>query len=562
MEILRSIDRLRKRYLPGIGVPLVIMMMVGIAALYFQRSSLFSTNDLIRELRKKNSSSIESSAPPPSNGGEAPNNSYHDHDKISAKNYSAVAPISASNYSSTQIPISAPAAENGPSPKPQRMVKTNGSSIAPASPPVDRTEEQKREETKDDVEKRICPKRWDPRKRRRNPEPVRSIQDMAKILRLNQRFSCSMARAEIINAPVVDDDPELYPPVYRNFSTFKRSYELMEKTLKVYVYKEGEKPIIHGAILWGIYAAEGWFMKHMEAKNSFLVDDPSKAHLFYMPFSSTNLRMKLFDPKSPRKRNLVEFLQAYVTEIATKHPFWNRTGGTDHFSVSCHDWASYLTAKAMGSSIRALCNGDLSRAFELGKDVSVTLTSVRDVEDPARNAGGRPGEKRDLLAFFAGQMHGYVRPLLLQRWGDDKDPDIKVLGPLRKRGKWDKTTYINSMRRTKYCLCPRGYEANSPRLAEAFFYECVPVIISDNFVPPFFEVLNWEAFSVVVPVNDIPRLKEILLAIPREKYLALQYGVKKVQRHFLWHSKPERYDLFHMTLHSVWFNRVFQLRVR
>jgi hypothetical protein len=40
------------------------------------------------------------------------------------------------------------------------------------------------------------------------------------------------------------------------------------------------------------------------------------------------------------------------------------------------------------------------------------------------------------------------------------------------------------------------------------------VIISDNFVPPFFEVLNWESFAVFVMEKDIPNLKNILLSIP------------------------------------------------
>ncbi|GAB4852466.1 hypothetical protein Ancab_016661 [Ancistrocladus abbreviatus] len=99
----------------------------------------------------------------------------------------------------------------------------------------------------------------------------------------------------------------------------------------------------------------------------------------------------------------------------------------------------------------------------------------------------------------------------------------------------------------------KGYEVNSLRVIEAIFYECVPVIISDNFVPPFFEVLNWKAFSGIVAEKDIPNLKDILLSIPEEKYLALQLAVRKVQQHFLWHAKPIKYDLFYMTLHSIWF---------
>ncbi|XP_078429016.1 putative glycosyltransferase At3g07620 isoform X2 [Wolffia australiana] len=419
---------------------------------------------------------------------------------------------------------------------------------------------------------RNCSRERDPlRIKRRINAPIRSIQEITKMLQRNQRSSCLKvpewsapvdqeilrARREILSALIVKADPVLYPPVYRNFSIFKKSYEAMEKILKVYVYKEGEKPIFHEPLLWGIYAAEGWFMKHMEENERFLVDDPAKAHLFYMPYSSTILRFKLFDPVVRDKGIMVDQLKHYVAAISAKYPFWNRTGGADHFSVACHDWASIFKVKAMGDSIMAICNAEMNGAFELGKDVSITLTPVRHPRNPLQNVGGMPGRKRDTLAFFAGQMHGQVRPLLFQHWGENRDPDVQVFQRLPRGGG---RTYDEHMKRSRFCLCPSGYEVNSPRLAETFFYECVPVIISDNFVPPFFEVLNWEAFSVVVPVKDIPKLKEILQSIPRRKFLALQKGVKKVQRHFLWHLKPKRYDLFYMTLHSIWFNRVLQFR--
>lgn len=99
-------------------------------------------------------------------------------------------------------------------------------------------------------------------------------------------------------------------------------------------------------------------------------------------------------------------------------------------------------------------------------------------------------------------------------------------------------------------------------MVEAIFYECVPVIISDNFVPPFFEVLNWESFTVFVLEKDIPNLKTILLSIPEKRYLEMQMGVKEVQKHFLWHAKPEKYDIFHLILHSVWYNRIYQMSPR
>ncbi|KAK1367786.1 hypothetical protein POM88_033878 [Heracleum sosnowskyi] len=64
------------------------------------------------------------------------------------------------------------------------------------------------------------------------------------------------ARSQIENAPVLSNDADLYAPLYRNVSMFRRSYEIMEGMLKVYIYKDGEKPIFHDSILEGIYSCE------------------------------------------------------------------------------------------------------------------------------------------------------------------------------------------------------------------------------------------------------------------------------------------------------------------
>jgi hypothetical protein len=107
----------------------------------------------------------------------------------------------------------------------------------------------------------------------------------------------------------------------------------MERKLKVYIYREGEKPIFHQPKMRGLYASEGWFMKLMEGNKRFIVKDPKKAHLFYLPFSSQILRANLSDNKK-----MEQYLERYVNLIAGRYRFWNRTGGADHFLVACHDW--------------------------------------------------------------------------------------------------------------------------------------------------------------------------------------------------------------------------------
>lgn len=368
------------------------------------------------------------------------------------------------------------------------------------------------------------------------------------------------ARRQIDNAPIIQNTFGLHASLFRNVSMFVRSYELMERVLKVYVYNEGEKPIFHQPGMRGIYASEGWFMKLMEGNKKFVVRDPRKAHLFYLPFSSSKLRKMLYEKNFETRKDLEKHMKNYIDAIARRYRFWNRTNGADHFLAACHDWAPKFTRNNMGSCIRALCNSNLASDFKIGKDVSLPVTYIRTSQNPTIDVGGNPPSERPILAFFAGGLHGYLRPILLKHW-HNKVADMKIFGPMP-RDLEGKTKYRELMKSSKYCICARGYEVHTPRIVESIHYECVPVIISDNYVPPFLEVLNWEAFAVFVLEKDVPNLRNILLLIPEEKYLEMQRRVKMVQQHFLWHIKPEKYDLFHMTLHSIWYNRVFKVKPR
>ncbi|WZZ66971.1 hypothetical protein YC2023_078341 [Brassica napus] len=119
------------------------------------------------------------------------------------------------------------------------------------------------------------------------------------------------------------------------------------------------------------------------------------------------------------------------------------------------------TRKHFSKTIRALCNSDVKEGFVFGNDTSLPETYVRDPKKPLSNIGGKSASKRPTVAFFAGQPdHGYVRPILLSYWGNNKDPYLKIFGKLL-RSKGNKN-YLH------------------PRVVEAIFYGCVPVIISDN----------------------------------------------------------------------------------
>ncbi|KAK8928282.1 putative glycosyltransferase [Platanthera zijinensis] len=121
-------------------------------------------------------------------------------------------------------------------------------------------------------------------------------------------------------------------------------------------------------------------------------------------------------------------------------------------------------------------------------------------------------------------------------------------------------SYVEHMKSSRFCIYPMGYKVNNPRIVESIYYDYIPVIIADNFVLPFEEILNRSSFSVVLSEKDIAELKNVLLSIPLRRYLRMQECVRRVQRHFLWHARPEKYDLFHVILHSIWYSRLKQIK--
>ncbi|KAL5074359.1 hypothetical protein RYX36_013343 [Vicia faba] len=299
--------------------------------------------------------------------------------------------------------------------------------------------------------------------------------------------------------------------VYHNPRLFYQSYLEMEKIFKVYVYPDGDLPIVHDGPCKDIYAIEGRFLHEIEyGVGKLRTNDPNAAHVYFLPFSVTWMVKYFYTQPSYDLTPLKQFVSDYVNVISMRHPFWNRT----------HDVS-------------------LPEIYLYGGEVSPKLLTPPPDTAPRR-----------YLAFFSGGLHGPIRPILLEHW-KNKDSDIAVYEYLTKG-----MDYYSFMLNSKYCLCPSGHEVASPRIVESIYAECVPVILSNFYVLPFSDVLRWEAFSVQVDVSDIPRLKEILSGIPESKYRKLKNGVRAVRKHFTLNQPAKRFDVFHMILHSIWLRRL------
>ncbi|XP_026417100.1 probable glycosyltransferase At5g20260 isoform X1 [Papaver somniferum] len=340
-------------------------------------------------------------------------------------------------------------------------------------------------------------------------------------------------------------------PIYRNPHAFHQSYIEMEKTFKIWTYKEGELPMVHSGPHSYLYSIGGHFIDEMEEEtNPFAASNMEEAHTFFLPFSVTNMVAVLYEPDAGYAP-YIRVVEDYVRVISEKYHYWNRSSGGDHFMVSCHDWAPIVTKQALFKNvIRVVCNANSSESFNPKWDVSLPefnlVTRTLLISTQSRETS----PNRSILGFFAGGAHGNIRKILIEQW-KDKDSELQVNEYLPKG-----TDYGALMVKSKFCLCPSGSEVASPRIVEAIHAGCIPVIISDHYVLPFSDILDWSQFSIQVPVDKIPELKTILLGVPNEKYRKLQKRVKQVQLHFTLNRPAKRFDVTHMILHSVWLRRL------
>jgi hypothetical protein len=95
-------------------------------------------------------------------------------------------------------------------------------------------------------------------------------------------------------------------------------------------------------------------------------------------------------------------------------------------------------------------------------------------------------------------------------------------------------TYAQSIRQSKFVVCPRGHGLSSIRLFEAMQMGRCPVIVSDDWLPPPF--VDWDACSIRLAENSIRSLPQIL----REREVEAGHRGARARSEWERYFSPER----------------------
>ena len=88
--------------------------------------------------------------------------------------------------------------------------------------------------------------------------------------------------------------------------------------------------------------------------------------------------------------------------------------------------------------------------------------------------------------------------------------------------------YQQEMEDSNFCLIPRGDCLFSYRLLEALAAGCIPVILSDGYVLPFSEVLDWKTFALHLPERDWQSIPQLLRSYDEQAIQKLRLRGRKV----------------------------------
>lgn len=182
--------------------------------------------------------------------------------------------------------------------------------------------------------------------------------------------------------------------IFHDRMVFMEEYKQMNKSLKIYIYPHKKDDPFANVLLpmrsepGGNYASESYFKKSL-FNSHFVTNDPSKADLFYLPFSIASLR----HDKRVGAGGIPDFIKNYIHNISRSYPFWNRTGGADHFYVACHSIGRSAMEKAVQvklNAIQVVCSSSyFLSGYVSHKDASIPQIWPRKGVPPLRSPSQR-----------------------------------------------------------------------------------------------------------------------------------------------------------------------------
>ncbi|KRY34907.1 Exostosin-1 [Trichinella spiralis] len=280
-------------------------------------------------------------------------------------------------------------------------------------------------------------------------------------------------------------------------------------------------------------------------QSKYFTDDPDQACLFVLSYDTLS--------RDSLSAEYVENMNAKIKSLPTN--LWNN--GMNHliFNLYSGTWPDYdLTELGFEPGQAILAKASFStRHYRSHFDISLALfhdilplrgLNATDVENvdlnwPRSNWSYTLVFKGKRYVFGIGSetrnalyhLHNAKDIIMLttckhgKDWMKNQDERCSIDNDL-----YDNWNYEELMANSKFCLVPRGRRLGSFRFLEALEKGCIPVILSNDWVLPFSEVIDWDQAVVRGDERTLFQLPSLLRAYPESVILRMRQQARHLYR--------------------------------
>lgn len=138
--------------------------------------------------------------------------------------------------------------------------------------------------------------------------------------------------------------------------------------------------------------------------------------------------------------------------------------------------------------------------------------------------------------------------ILILKSCDDENHDVKRCVA----GKADKYSYPSILSQGTFCLIARSVRLGQPDFLEALAHNCIPVVMANNYVLPFEDVIDWNLSVIRIHESNFNSLQKILEGVSAQKIKEL-----KEQGAWLFNTYFKDLKTITMTMFDILSDRVF-----
>lgn len=114
-----------------------------------------------------------------------------------------------------------------------------------------------------------------------------------------------------------------------------------------------------------------------------------------------------------------------------------------------------------------------------------------------------------------------------KKWRDSNDGRCS-----NDESNYDQYDFVDLMKESTFCLTPRGRRLGSFRFLEALSFGCIPVILSDGWVEPFDELIDWSTATVQFSENMLLHVPDMLRDIDARMITSMRKNCRELYEQY------------------------------